>query len=83
MPKQIMETWKLPTLDWSQLLSAAGVSWLASWLLFFVLAPILHWFLGNWKLASGVAYALSWLAMLAFFRLYVMFTDSMKTVATE
>lgn len=78
-----METWKLPTLDWSQLLSAAGISWLASWLLFFVLAPILHRLFGNWKLASGVAYVLSWLALLGIFRLYVALTDSKKTAAKE
>lgn len=78
-----MENWKLPTLDWSQLLSAVGISWIASWLLFFVLAPLLHWLFGNWKLASGVAYGLSWLALLVFFRIYVLLTETPKKTAVK
>lgn len=65
---------QLPTLDWATLFSGVGISYLVSWLLFFGLAPLFQWFLGNWKLASGLAYIVSWIAMLAFLRFYLLFT---------
>jgi len=70
---------QLPTIDWTALFSVVGISYLASWLLFFALAPLFNWFLGNWKLASGVAYAVSWVVMLAFLRLYFLFFTANET----
>jgi hypothetical protein len=66
---------QLPTLDWTALFSGVGISYLASWLLFFLLAPLFHWLLGNWKLASGVAYVVSWIAMIAVLRMYLLFVE--------
>lgn len=65
---------QLPTLDWTALFSGVGISYLVSWVLFFVLAPLFHWLLGNWKLASGIAYGVSWIIMLAILRIYFVFT---------
>ena len=53
------------------LLSGAGLAYLASWALFFVLVPVFHWFGLGWKLASAVAYGTSWIGMLLFFALWI------------
>ena len=66
---------QLPTLDWTTLFSGVGISYLASWLLFFLTAPLFHRLLGNWKLASGVAYVVSWIVMLAVLRMYLLFVE--------
>jgi hypothetical protein len=61
----------LSSLDPVKIVSGGGVSYVASWVVFFVLAPVLRWLGLGWKLASAVAYGISWAAMLAFFGLWI------------
>lgn len=61
------------------LLSGAGLAYLASWALFFLLVPVFHWFGLGWKLASAVAYGASWIGMLIFFALWIKPSSSPST----
>ena len=56
--------------DWKTVLSGVGVAYIASWVLFLLLAPILQKIIGNWKVATVLSYALSWIAMIVFFKVY-------------
>ena len=61
----------LSSLDPFTILSGGGLSYIAAWGVFFVLAPLLRWFGVGWKIASALAYAASWVAMLVFFGLWI------------
>ncbi len=76
-----MDTSFLHTIDLKTILSGAGIAYAASWLLFFALAPLLQKLVGNWKLASAIAYALSWVAMIVFFKLYASYASSSSAAA--
>ena len=62
-----------------KLLSGVGLAYLIAWALFFALVPIIHWFGLGWKLASAVAYATSWVAMLLIFAVWIKPQDSLTS----
>ncbi len=60
----------LKSLDWKTIVSGAGLAYIASWVLFFLITPLMQKIIGNWKVASALSYGVSWIAMLVFFQIY-------------
>ena len=61
----------LSSLGPSTIISSGGLSYIASWGVFFVLMPMFRWVGIEWKMASALAYGISLATMLIFFALWL------------
>jgi hypothetical protein len=66
----------LSSLNWTTILSGVGVAYIASWVLFLLMTPILQKVIQNWKIATLVSYGLSWVAMFFFFKFFAAYAST-------
>ncbi len=71
----------LRSLDWKTIVSGAGLAYVASWVLFFLITPLLQKIIGNWKVASALSYGLSWVGMFVFFKIYASMTTGQVSLS--